>query len=515
MEDLDGTALYDLLGLLPKAHTEDIRKAYRSLARRHHPDKGGDPVAFGRIQHAYEVLSDPKRRHVYDTWAKELQFRYVRSWPGQALGGEDILLDEFESIGLSCDPATQLVVTCEVCRRPATKKCWTCNADICEFCTLKRHWRDGVPLHWPLVNSDHMTERLARRELEKKRIDDAKRLALEDPNHRSERELKDIRAFKEAAYELLNREDRQLIYDLRLARFYMWAQTNTSVFIACRVPTGYSDRELVVDCSAAGLLIQAESSPPLIDRRLAYAVDSSRPLETIRTQDNRICVVSLPKLEIGKHWQRVFMGDSDGVRCLQPPYSLLETESDVILQIELPFWIDANDVKVGFGEEEIDITVRNNLYLRRRYWRNEEEASRRGSYQVIEPTEGCWSLEEDVDGSGERCKLLVVMLARPPPTEEEVQWKKGRRQDNRAALRPGSMTQRGFRFFADDEDEFGLEEVLQALCFFETGATYVSPKPWTAEEEPRWAREEGALPLDAQTMLHRLQELKLHERSEV
>ncbi len=59
----------------------------------------------------------------------------------QASGGEDILLNEFDGLGLHCDPLTQLVVTCEVCRRPATKECWTCQMQICDFCTLKRHWK--------------------------------------------------------------------------------------------------------------------------------------------------------------------------------------------------------------------------------------------------------------------------------------------------------------------------------------------------------------------------------------
>lgn len=42
----------------------------------------------------------------------------------------------------------------------------------------------GFPLHWPLVNSAHMAERLAKRELEKKRVEDVQQLALESPNHR-------------------------------------------------------------------------------------------------------------------------------------------------------------------------------------------------------------------------------------------------------------------------------------------------------------------------------------------
>ena len=53
-------------------------QAFRRLAKVHHPDKGGDAVMFGRIQHAFQVLSDSQKRAVYDTWARELQFRYVR-----------------------------------------------------------------------------------------------------------------------------------------------------------------------------------------------------------------------------------------------------------------------------------------------------------------------------------------------------------------------------------------------------------------------------------------------------
>lgn len=53
-------------------------QAFRAQARVHHPDKGGDAEQFGRLQRSFEILSDPKKRAVYDTWAKELQFRYVR-----------------------------------------------------------------------------------------------------------------------------------------------------------------------------------------------------------------------------------------------------------------------------------------------------------------------------------------------------------------------------------------------------------------------------------------------------
>lgn len=55
-----------------------LAQAYRRLARIHHPDKGGDAAQFAVILHAFETLSDPQKRAVYDRWAKELEFRYVR-----------------------------------------------------------------------------------------------------------------------------------------------------------------------------------------------------------------------------------------------------------------------------------------------------------------------------------------------------------------------------------------------------------------------------------------------------
>jgi DnaJ-class molecular chaperone len=50
---------WDVLGLPPGAPPDEIKKAYKALARKHHPDKGGDPEEFKRISKAYEEALNP------------------------------------------------------------------------------------------------------------------------------------------------------------------------------------------------------------------------------------------------------------------------------------------------------------------------------------------------------------------------------------------------------------------------------------------------------------------------
>jgi DnaJ-class molecular chaperone len=59
---------YDVLGVAADAGADEIKRAYRQLARRYHPDISGDDrgVAFVELARAYEVLSDPSRRKSYD-----------------------------------------------------------------------------------------------------------------------------------------------------------------------------------------------------------------------------------------------------------------------------------------------------------------------------------------------------------------------------------------------------------------------------------------------------------------
>jgi molecular chaperone DnaJ len=59
---------YDVLGVSPGAGADEIKRAYRQLARRYHPDISGDErgAAFKELARAYDVLSSPSRRRDYD-----------------------------------------------------------------------------------------------------------------------------------------------------------------------------------------------------------------------------------------------------------------------------------------------------------------------------------------------------------------------------------------------------------------------------------------------------------------
>src|ERR1700677_3839463 len=62
---------YDILGVPKSASEEEIKKAFRKLAQKYHPDKkGGDEAKFKEASEAYSVLSDQKKRAEYDTYGK-------------------------------------------------------------------------------------------------------------------------------------------------------------------------------------------------------------------------------------------------------------------------------------------------------------------------------------------------------------------------------------------------------------------------------------------------------------
>lgn len=87
---------YDLLGVARDVGTEDIKKAYRKLAMRYHPDRNSEPDAearFKEVTEAYEVLREPEKRSLYDRFGEAGVKRGSASGP--AYGGFDFT-DAFE-----------------------------------------------------------------------------------------------------------------------------------------------------------------------------------------------------------------------------------------------------------------------------------------------------------------------------------------------------------------------------------------------------------------------------------
>uniref|UniRef100_A0A4W2D3N8 J domain-containing protein n=1 Tax=Bos indicus x Bos taurus TaxID=30522 RepID=A0A4W2D3N8_BOBOX len=87
MANVADTKLYDILGVPPGANENELKKAYRKLAKEYHPDKNpnaGDK--FKEISFAYEVLSNPEKRELYDRYGEQ----GLREGSGGGGGMDDI-----------------------------------------------------------------------------------------------------------------------------------------------------------------------------------------------------------------------------------------------------------------------------------------------------------------------------------------------------------------------------------------------------------------------------------------
>lgn len=79
---------YKTLGVSRTASADEIKKAFRKLARTHHPDAGGDEQKFKEINEAYEVLSDDKKRQLYDQYGTANENQIPQGWGGNVNVGD-------------------------------------------------------------------------------------------------------------------------------------------------------------------------------------------------------------------------------------------------------------------------------------------------------------------------------------------------------------------------------------------------------------------------------------------
>jgi len=92
---------YDLLGVARNATADDLKKAFRRLAMEYHPDRNSEPGAeakFKEVNEAYEVLSDPEKRSMYDRFGHAAATGgdgFARGFEGFGFGGLGDIFDAF------------------------------------------------------------------------------------------------------------------------------------------------------------------------------------------------------------------------------------------------------------------------------------------------------------------------------------------------------------------------------------------------------------------------------------
>jgi len=92
-KEVDTTKLYEVLGVEKDDDQKTIKKAYRKLCLKHHPDKGGDEHTFKEVNAAYEIISDEKNREIYDQYG--LEGVEQQGGPGGGPGGGEDLFSMF------------------------------------------------------------------------------------------------------------------------------------------------------------------------------------------------------------------------------------------------------------------------------------------------------------------------------------------------------------------------------------------------------------------------------------
>jgi len=142
--------LYDILGLQDDADEGDIKKVYRKLSIKYHPDKNPDEESkkkFGEIRDAYEILNDPDKKILYDTGGMEAVKKFEKQ---EVQKGDDVSASisvRFEDLyngGVSKASINRRIV-CRGCRvKPDSPKCKGCNRCPNEIRTVNRQVGPGM-----------------------------------------------------------------------------------------------------------------------------------------------------------------------------------------------------------------------------------------------------------------------------------------------------------------------------------------------------------------------------------
>jgi DnaJ family protein A protein 2 len=134
------TNFYEVLGVNKNSSPEEIKTAYRKLAKENHPDKGGDKETFQKIQEAYDILSDPEKRNQYDNPMPDF-FTSGGGVPGGMnfpFGGFNININDLFNTGRNINRKSDHRHVCNISLNDVYKgitKTFNLTRDVqCNFC---------------------------------------------------------------------------------------------------------------------------------------------------------------------------------------------------------------------------------------------------------------------------------------------------------------------------------------------------------------------------------------------
>jgi molecular chaperone DnaJ len=166
---------YDVLGVARGASADDIKKAFRRLAMQYHPDRNKEPGAetqFKQVNEAYEVLSDPEKRQMYDRFGHAGvagDGNFARGFEGFGFGGLGDIFDAFfggqggrqqRGPTRGADVRRTVTLTFEEAVFGAEKDVEIQTAELCTVCNGLRAEPGTEPERCPACNGSGETRRV-------------------------------------------------------------------------------------------------------------------------------------------------------------------------------------------------------------------------------------------------------------------------------------------------------------------------------------------------------------------
>eukprot|EP01023_Acetabularia_acetabulum_P031611 TRINITY_DN29616_c0_g3_i1.p2 TRINITY_DN29616_c0_g3~~TRINITY_DN29616_c0_g3_i1.p2 ORF type:complete len:208 (+),score=25.37 TRINITY_DN29616_c0_g3_i1:362-985(+) len=176
----------------------------------------------------------------------------------------------------------------------------------------------------------------------------------------------------------------------------------------------------------------------------------------------------MQKRDSQQNWSKLFEGDTDGYRCIQQPYKLIQiNKKEILFEIsDLPFWIERGDIYVNIDDQILVVAVRGELFIQREFWKP----------GFVNVSLCDWNLEKEKDEIKRSSQKLSISLIFDYGDEQQNVKDWFQNIDRKSVLI--GKGKKGVALFKDDNDFFGLEDLLQACCFAFDQKVFVRNKPW-------------------------------------